>query len=125
MSFKSVLSVIGADAKKVFNWIASPKGQAVIHTGEGVAEAIDPGLTGLINLAETYMQEIIKTEALATAAGSQSGSGVQKSAAVVAAVTPSVVAYAKAAGLPNPTADQISKAADAMVAFLNSLAATL
>jgi len=125
MGFKSVLTVIGADAKKVFVWVASPKGQAVIHTGEAVAEAIDPGLTGLINLSETYMQEIIKTEALAAAAGAQTGTGVQKSAAVVSAVTPAVIAYAKEAGLPTPTADQISKASDAMVAFLNSLAATL
>ena len=121
MSFKSVLSVIGADAKKVFTWVASSKGQAVVAAGEAVVEDVDPALTGLINLANTYLQEIFKTEALATAAGAQSGTGLQKSAAVVTALTPSVLAYAKSAGLPAPTATEIGSATNGLVMFLNSL----
>jgi len=119
-TFKSVLSVIGADAKKVFAWVGGP-GAAVITSGEAIVEAVDPGLTGIINLANTYLAEVLKTEALATAAGAQSGTGMQKSAAVVAAVTPAVVAYAQAAGLPAPTAAEITAAANGIVAFLNAL----
>jgi hypothetical protein len=118
--FKSFLSAIGNDVKKVFAFISSPAGQTIIQTGEGVAEAIDPGLSGLFNIANTYITEAVKTEAIATAAGQQSGSGTQKLAAVTSAVTPTVLAYAQQAGLATPTATQIQNAANAIVAFLNA-----
>lgn len=123
MSFRSVLQKIGADAKSVFSWVGSAKGQAIIGAGEAVIEGVDPALTGLFSLANTYISEAVKTEALAAAAGTQTGSGVQKLAAVTSAVTPQVLAYAKAAGLPTPTADQISAAANSIVSFLNALQA--
>lgn len=120
MSFTSVLSSIGKDAKAVFTWLGSSKGQALITTGEGVAEAIVPQLTGIINIANTYLTEAIKTESIAAAAGVQTGSGTQKSAAVLSAVTPVVLAYAQQAGLSAPTSAQLSAANDAIVAFLNA-----
>lgn len=123
MSFKSVLSTVFSDSKKVFAWVGSAKGQAVIGAGESLAEGVDPALAGIFTLANTYIQEAIKTEALATAAGAQSGTGVQKSSAVVSAVTPSVIAYAKQAGLPAPTATEITNAANGIVAFLNAFSA--
>ena len=46
---------------------------------------------------------------------------MQKSEAVVAAVTPAVIEYAQAAGLPAPTAAEITAAANGIVAFLNAL----
>ena len=124
MSFSSVLQTVGKDFKSVFAWIGSSKGQAVLGAGEAVIEGVAPSLTGIVNLANTYITEAIKTEALATAAGSQNGSGIQKLSAVTAAVTPQVLAYAQQAGLPAPTATEISNAANGIVAFLNALSGT-
>ena len=124
MSFSSILQTIGKDAKSVFSWVGSAKGQAVIGAGEAAIEGVAPALTGVINLANTYITEAVKTEALAAAAGTQNGTGVQKLVAVTSAVTPQVLAYAVAAGLPTPTASQISAAANGIVAFLNAFEAT-
>lgn len=116
---KTVLSVFGGDVKKVWSWITSPTGQKVIQAGEGVAETIDPGLTGIITLANNWMAEIIKTEALAAAAGSQ-GSGTEKAAEVMKSVTPQAIQYAQANGLPAPTAAKLQAANDALVIFFNA-----
>ena len=124
MSFTSVLSTIGKDIKGVFAWIGSPAGQATLSAGEATVEAVYPPATGLINLANTYITEAVKTEALAAAAGSQNGTGVQKLAAVTQAVTPSVLLYAQQAGLAAPTSSQIQAAANGIVAFLNAFGTT-
>jgi hypothetical protein len=124
MSFKSVLDTIGGDAKKVFAFLGSQPGQAVISTGEAVVEAVDPALTGLITLFNTYLTEALKVQTIATAAGAQTGLGVQKLTAVVTAVTPTVLAYAKTAGLATPTAEEIQNQANAAVAFVNAVNGT-
>jgi hypothetical protein len=116
----SFLSAFGSDVKKVFAWIGTPAAQTVIGTGEAVVESLVPAATGIITLANTWMQEIIKTEAIAAAAGQQNGSGVQKSAAVINALTPEVLAFASANKLPVPDSATIQKASDALVLFLNA-----
>lgn len=121
MAGKSLLGSIGSAFKDVFKWLGSANGQKVIGTGEAIAEVIDPGLTGIINIANNWLTEIIKAETLATAAGEQTGSGVQKAAMVTSAVTPEILAFAQQHGLPVPTADKISAANTALVAFLNAL----
>lgn len=121
MSFKSVLQTIGSDVTKVFAWIGSPKGQAVITAGEGAVETIAPQLTGLINLANSGLVEIVKIEALAAGAAAQNGTGAQKLTAVVATTTPAILAYAEANGLPVPTATSIQNAINGLVAFANAL----
>lgn len=131
MSFKTVLDKIGADAKAVFAFLGSSKGQALIQTGEGAAVAIatvaggpaaGTALTGAFSLANTWMTEIVKTQALATAAGAQTGYGPEKAAAVLAAVTPEALAFAQKNGLPAPTASQLQAANDGLVAFFNAFA---
>jgi hypothetical protein len=122
-SFTSVLATIGKDVAKVFTWIGSAKGQAVISAGEAAVETIYPPATGLIALANTGLTEIIKIEALAAGAAQQTGSGAQKLDAVVAAVTPAVLQYAQQNGLATPTAMQIQNAVNGLVAFGNALAA--
>jgi hypothetical protein len=121
MSFKSVLETIGADVKKVFAYVGSPQGQALITAGESVAETAFPEITGLVNLANTYITESLKTEALAAGAAQQNGTGTQKLAAVIAAVTPTALAYAQQNKLPTPTAAQIQAGANGIVSFLNAL----
>lgn len=111
----SFLSVIGKDIKSVFSWLGSPKGEALISTGEKVIETIDPALTGIVTLADSWIQKIIATESLAVAAGVQTGSGTQKAAAVLTAMQPEIAQY-----FPAATAAEIATANTAMVAFLNA-----
>jgi hypothetical protein len=108
------------DIKKVFTWLGSPAGQTTISTGEAVVEAAYPPATGIITIANSWLTEIIKTQAIASAAGAAEGSSTQKAAMVISAEGPQLVAYAQQHGLPIPTADQIQKANDALVAFLNA-----
>lgn len=110
------------DIKKVFQWLGSAQGQKVIATGEAVAESIYPPATAVINLANTWLTEIIKTEAIGVAAGAGTGSGAQKAAMVITAESPVVLAFAQQYGLSAPTAAQIAAANDALVAFLNAFA---
>ena len=119
----SWLSTLGNDVKKVFGWLGSPKGQAVLSAGEGVVEAVDPALDGVINLTNTWLQEIFKAQALATAAAANATGGVQKSAMVLNTVTPQVIVFATAQGLPIPTGVELQNANNALVAFLNALGA--
>jgi hypothetical protein len=125
MSVKTVLQSIGSETKKVFDWLGSPKGQATIAAGEAAVEIAYPPAAGLIALANVGLTEVIKIEALAAAAGAQNGSGAQKSVAVVTAIEPSVLAFAKEHGLPTPTADRVKAASDALVAFANALVAAV
>jgi hypothetical protein len=121
----SFLSAFGNDVKKVFGWLGSPKGQAIIRTGEAVVEAIDPALDGVITLTNTWVQEIYKAQALANAAGATGTTGsTQKSALVLNAVTPQVLAFLKTQGLAPANSTQLQAANDALVAFLNALGGT-
>ena len=119
----SFLSTVGADIKKVFAWIGSPKGQTVVATAEGVVAAIDPALDGVITLANTWIKEAVTVESLSAAAGAQTGSGPQKAAAVISSITPQVLSFCAANNLPIPGATQIAAANTALVAFLNALGA--
>ena len=119
----SWLGTLGNDVKKVFGWLGSPRGQAVLSTGEGFVEAVDPALDGVVNLTNTWLQEIFKAQALATAAAANATGGVQKSAMVLNTVAPQVIAFATAQGLPIPTGVELQNANNALVAFLNALGA--
>jgi len=119
MSVKTILDKIGADAKGVFAFLSSTKGQAIVATGEGVVEAVVPASTSLINLANTWLAEIVKSETIAAAAGA-TGSSTQKAAAVLSAVTPQAVQFAQANGLSAPTAASLEAANTALVAFANA-----
>lgn len=123
MSFKSVLDYLGSDVKKVFAWAGSPKGQAEIATGEALAEAVFPPATGMIAIGNVFLNEAIKTQALATAAGAQEGSSTQKAAVALNAAGPQAIAFAQQYGLPAPTAAQLQAANTAIVAFLNAFSA--
>jgi hypothetical protein len=119
----SWLSTLGSDVKKVFGWLGSPKGQAILSAGEGLVETLDPALDGIVNLTNTWLQEIFKAESLATAASAGTGSGVQKAAIVLNSVTPQVLSFAASQGLPTPTGVDLQNANNALVAFLNALGA--
>lgn len=112
----SFLSTVGKDIKGVFAWLASPKGQVVIKTAEGVVVAVDPALAGIVGVVDSWITKIITTETLAAAAGQQEGSGTTKAAAVLNAIQPEISKY-----FPTATTDQLTKANSALVDFLNAL----
>jgi hypothetical protein len=112
-SFKSILSDVGNGLKKFFGVSVT-----VAQDVEPLVDIVFPGIAGLYNAT---VAEAVKAEALAVAAGTQSGTGAQKLALVVAAVTPSVIAYAAANGLPAPTSSVITNWINAIVASLNSI----
>ena len=120
----SFLSAFGNDVKKVFGWLGSPKGQAIIGAGEAVVEAVDPALDGVVTLTNTWLQEIYKAQALAVAASAGATGGAQKSALVLNAMTPQVLAFLKTQGLAPANSTQLQAANDALVAFLNALGGT-
>lgn len=121
MSFLSGLKVFGTDMVKAFAWFGSPKGQAIVATGEGLLESLVPVSTPIVNLFNTWAAKAYSVEALAVAAGKATGSGADKAAAVLTSVTPDVLQYAQQAGLSARTAAQIQAANDALVAFINAM----
>jgi hypothetical protein len=117
----TLLQKIGAGFKDVFSFLGSAKGQAIVNTAEGVVEAIEPGTAGLINLANSWLTEIVKSESLAAAAGQATGSGAQKASMVLSTVTPQVIAFLQANGITTaPTAAELNAANAALVAFANA-----
>lgn len=111
----SFLKAIAKVPLAVFHFLASSQGQAVITAGEGVAVTLFPQLQGLVSIINSWTSKIITTETIAEAAGSASGTGTQKAAAVLAAIQPEIAKY-----FPAMTADKIAEANAHLVAFLNA-----
>lgn len=122
----SFLSALNGDIKKVFSWIGSPKGQAVISAVEVGVEAAFPAADGAIALLNTWGTEIFKAEAMAEAAAAtpSATTNTQKAAAVLNVVTPQVIAFAEQYKLPAPTAATIATINTALVTALNALTGT-
>lgn len=118
-----LLNALGRDAKGIFKWFVSPQGQAVIHAGELAVEIAVPApqLIDIINIANKWMAEIVKTQVLSVAAGAESGSNAEKAAMAISAVLPDILDFATHNGLPVPTADKVAAANKALVDFLNAL----
>ncbi len=121
MSFLSGLKVFGKDIVKVFAWTGSPKGQAVIGTAEGLIEEAAPVTIPIVNLFNAWAQKAYAVESLAVAAGQAQGTGPQKAELAISTITPEVLKYAKDEGLSPRTADQITRANNALVAFIKAM----
>ena len=127
MTFKSFLSAAGHDFMKVFTWLGSSQGQAVVAGGETAAVAIasavgvGPAVTAIIALVNAGLQKVLTVEAGAAAAGMQSGTGTQKLAAVVSSLTPEVESTLKLLGVPEPTAEQSQALATAIGQAVSSI----
>ena len=121
MSFLSGLKVFGTDIEKVFGWFGSAKGQAVVKAGEAAVETIAPQAAPIVDLFDSWAQRAYNIESIAAAAGQQTGTGAQKAVLVNQAIAPTVLQYAQAAGLSARTADQISRANNAVIDFINAM----
>lgn len=134
-SFKSFLSAFGADFVKVFSFLGSAQGQAVVTgvetTAAVIATSVNPAAGAAVSAVEALvnaaLKQVIAVESVAAAAGQQAGTGAQKAAAVITSITPQVGVTLAAAGVPSPTAEQIQSVATAVnnsvVAILNSIPA--
>jgi hypothetical protein len=116
----SFLSALKGDVKKVFGWIGSPKGQAIVAVAEGAVEDAFPAATSAIGLLNSWGTEIFKVQSMAEAA-TATGSNLQKAAAVLNTITPQVLGFASTNGLPTPTSAAINKINDNLVEVLNLL----
>lgn len=114
-SFKTILDDIGNGLKKVFT-----VGVDVAKADEPFVDIAFPGIAPLYNMTLTAVGN---AENAAIAAGSQNGTGAQKLAAVVAAITPVFESYASSQGLPAPTVATITNYVNAVVATVNSIPA--
>lgn len=124
MSFLSGLKVFGKDIVKVFAWVGSPKGQAVLAAGESVLEVAVPASIPIVNLVNAWIQKAFVVESLAVAAGKGTGTGADKAALALETIMPKILEYAAQEGLAPRTAEQIQKANDAVVAFINAMTST-
>lgn len=135
MSFKSFLSAVGHDFVSVFHYLGSPSGQAIVTGAEAVVNAtvgaVNPailaGLTGVETLINNGLKQALNMEAAAAAVGAQSGTGPQKSAAVIASLAPQVGIFLQSVGVSNPTSTQVetlsTALANGLVTILNSIPA--
>lgn len=121
MSFLSGLKAFETDIEKAFAWFGSPKGQAVVKAGEAVVEDIVPASAPIVDLFNSWAAKAYNVESLAVAAAKTVGTGADKAALVIEAVTPQVLQYAQQQGLSPRTAEQIKAANDAAVAFINAM----
>lgn len=114
-SFSTILSDIGNGLKKIFGI-----GVAASVAAEPIVDILFPGIAPLYN---GTVSAVAAAESAAIAAGNQSGSGPQKLAAVVTAITPIFVQYAQSNGLATPSQAVIENYVNAVVATLNAIPA--
>lgn len=113
-SFTSILSAVGNGLKKFFG-VATEAAVAA----EPVIDVVFPGIAPLYNLT---VAEVVKAESAAIAAGQQNGTGQQKLALVVQAITPVFREYAASTGIPSAQqAQTITNWVNAVVASLNAI----
>lgn len=130
--FKSFLSAVGKEFKTVFHWLASAQGQATIAGAEtaatAITTAINPAagaaLAGIEALVNAALKQVVSAETVAAAAEAQSGTGAQKAAAVIDAVSPQVSAILQSLGVKQPAADQVQSIsltiASSLAAIMNA-----
>ena len=111
LNLNTILSNVGNALKKFFGVAVT-----VAQVAEPLVDIAFPGISTLYNLT---VAEAVKAETAAVAAGQQNGTGAQKLALVVAAITPVFTQYAASSGIP--TAQQ----ATAITAWVNAVVASL
>lgn len=112
MSFlSSIVKVPGA----IFHWLASDNGKATVAAVETVAIGFGAPAV-VVNLINSWLNKILTIEQIAEGAGQQSGTGAQKAAAVIAAITPELVK-----DFPNLPIENVQNINNALVIILNNL----
>jgi hypothetical protein len=134
MGFKSFLSSIGHGAATVIKYIASPAGQKTVQVAEAAAVTVGTlvggpglgaGIAGVELLINKAFAGVINMEATAATLGAQAGTGVQKGAAVAAALSPQVEQLLKTLGYDNPAASQVELIANAVTKSIADIVNTI
>lgn len=134
MGVKSFLSAIGHGAQGVLKYLGSDRGQKTIQVAEAAAVTIGTavggpglgaGIAGIELLINKGLAGVLGMEATAAALGAQSGTGVQKGAAVAAGLEPLAEKLIKDLGYANPTISQVelitSTVAKALADIVNAV----
>jgi hypothetical protein len=121
-SAKSILGVIGSDAERVLTFLASKQGLTVVKDGETLAEDVDPALTGFVTIINIGLDEVFKMQAIASKSGATNADEL-KAAAVIATLTPILLAYAKQHNFPVPTPAEIKTVNDGLVMIADAIRA--
>ena len=117
------LQKLGHAIKVGAEYLASPKGQAVIAAGEGIAEVAFPPSAPVIALVNVWLERAGQVEAKAEAAADLGATATneQKAAAAIASVTPDVTAILQQNHLTPLTPEQLKIINDAVVAIARQL----
>jgi hypothetical protein len=94
----------------------------VTHVATAMEPVVDTAFPGIASLYNATVQAVSTAETAATAAGKATGSGVNKLAAVTAAIEPIAIAYLKQQGI-QANSSHIKAWTNAVVATLNALPA--
>jgi hypothetical protein len=134
MGFKSFLSSVGHGAVTVIKYISSPAGQKTVQVAEAAAVTVGTlaggpglgaGIAGVELLINKAFAGVIGMEATASALGAQGGTGVQKGAAVAAALSPQVEQLLKTLGYDTPAASQVELIANAVTKSIADIVNTI
>ncbi len=118
MSFMSVLEAIGKGFAKGLQWAVTYAVPVEKLVGL-LFPAVAPATTAIANATELIQNAVLLVEQKYTAAGVQSGTGVQKLAEVTLLAEPVVTSLLTAAGIAASTA-YIQSLISAVVAVLNA-----
>lgn len=119
MSFTSVMQKIGHDIKVVWTDVVK-----YLPSVAGLAQILFPGSAAAINVVNLIQQAVATVEQKFVAIGAPSGSGLQKSAQVLAIVGPAVTGLLAAENIKINQV-QIQNIINAVVAVLNVTSASL
>ena len=115
-SFTSILTGVAHGFKKFFG--------GAVKVAQAAEPFVDIAFPGIAMLYNTTVNEVAKAEAAAIVAGTQSGTGAQKLAMVLAAIEPAFTEYATQTGIPSTQRAQvIENWVNAVVASLNAIPA--
>jgi hypothetical protein len=131
------LSKLGTDLKigikDVFGWLGSSQGKTAIAGAETAAVAIatplgeGPMVSGILGLVNGGLNSATAIESLAAQAGTQTGTGTQKAAAVATVLGGSAAQFLESVGVKDATAEEVqnlsSVIASASADILNAIPA--
>ena len=119
----SWIKKVGTVIVKGFEFLYSPKGQAIVAAGETAAELAFPPAEPVVAVVNAWMQQAAVVEGKAQAAASLgvNASSTQKAEAAIAAVTPDIEAILQKYNLLPLPAASMSKINDAVLTIANEL----
>lgn len=119
----SWIKKFGLAIVKGFEWLASDKGQSVVHAGEAIVDIAFPVAAPVIDIVNVWMQKAAVVEAKAQAAADlgANASSVQKATAAIASVAPDIEAILQKYKLLPLSTDALSRINDAVLTIANEL----